>query len=135
MKSFTLAVGIVGLFSLSLPGCVIHTDRSYSQQGDIGLGIVLGTLGYQETLSQKPDEKPHISGQVTRLEGAAYVIKDMTNTEHRIPFDQNTTIDRPAHKGDWIRAHLDSQGRALHIHNIDEEMNMREYPFSSSPAH
>jgi len=35
--------------------------------------------------------------------------------------DQNTSIDRPAHVGDWIKAFLDEGGRAIFIRNIDEE--------------
>ena len=98
-----------------------------TQQSDIGLGIVLGTRGYQEIqeeLALPGAYAQAVEGQVTKIEGAAYLIKDMTGEVHRLPVDQNTSIDRPAHIGDWVQAFLDQQGRAIFIRNIDEEFQV-----------
>ncbi len=126
----SVGLGIICLFVLGVSGCV--TDPEIKQgvrQEYLGLGIVLGTRGYQEV--QKDLASPGafslaLEGQVVKIEGAAYVVKEITQQERRIPVDQNTRIDRPPHVGDWIAAYLDSHGRAIHIRNIDEEALARE---------
>lgn len=122
----------VCLLALGLGGCVSHTEmKQAAGQEQLGKGIVAGTLGYQAI--QKKMASPGafslvLEGQVVKIEGAAYVVQDITEEEYRIPLDQNTRIDRPAHKGDWIAAYLDSHGRATHIRNIDEEFMTRDAP-------
>ena len=37
----------------------------------------------------------------------------------RIPYDENTKIDRPAHVGDHIQSWLDHRGRAVVIRSLD----------------
>ncbi len=63
-----------------------------------------------------------IQGQVTKIEGAAYIVTKAEGDKVRLPIDQETTIDRPAHVGDWIEAYTDDSGRSLLIRNIDEEI-------------
>jgi hypothetical protein len=62
-----------------------------------------------------------LKGHVIALEGGAYVLRIPGGAEHRIPLDENTRIDRPAHVGDKIEAFLDRGGRAVLIRNIDHE--------------
>lgn len=128
-------LGITCLFVLGVSGCVtepeLGTETEVTQnanQEQLGLGIVLGTRGYQEVQKDLglPSDTQTKEGQVVAIEGAAYVVQDITEQEHRIPVDQNTTIDRPAHVGDWIEAYLDDHGRAVHIRNIDEEFMAKE---------
>jgi len=113
---------------LGLWGCTHDSEiGSGNQQADLGLGIVLGTRGYQEV--QKELALPGayartVEGQVTKIEGAAYLIQNIAGAVHRLPVDQNTSIDRPAHIGDWIKAFLDKKGRAIFIRNIDEEFQV-----------
>lgn len=117
---------------LGLNGCVTEPGvKQGANQEQLGLGIVLGTRGYQEI--QKELSSPGafslaLEGQVVKIEGAAYVVREATQQERRIPVDQNTTIDRPAHVGDWIAVYLDPRGRAIHIRNIDEELMARDSP-------
>jgi len=123
-------LGITCLVLLGASGCITEPEiKQNTSQEYLGLGIVLGTRGYQEI--QKDLASPGafslaLEGQVVKIEGAAYVVKEVTQQERRIPVDQNTTIDHPAHVGDWIAAYLDSHGRAIHIRNIDEEIIARE---------
>ncbi|MDA0740106.1 MAG: hypothetical protein O2999_14200 [Nitrospirae bacterium] len=128
-------LGITCLLVLGASGCVtepeLKTETDVTQntnQEVLGLGIVLGTRGYQEVQKDLglPSDRQTKEGQVVVIEGAAYIVKDITGQEHRIPVDQNTTIDRPAHVGDWIEAYLDDHGRAVHIRNIDEEFIAKE---------
>lgn len=125
-------LGLACLVVLGVSGCDTEPDFNQARsQEQLGLGIVLGTRGYIEV--QKELALPEFyaeaaEGQVVAIEGAAYIIQDVTEHERRIPFDQNTTIDRPAHVGDWIEAYLDDRGRAVHIRNIDEEFMAREEP-------
>jgi len=130
-------LGIICLFVLGVSGCVtepeVKTDSAFIhdlKQEQLGLGIVLGTRGYQEVQKDLalPSSAQTTEGQVVAIEGAAYIVRAINEAEHRIPFDQNTTIDRPAHLGDWIEAYLDNHGRAIHIRNIDEEFMEREEP-------
>ncbi|MCA9419695.1 MAG: hypothetical protein KC592_01680 [Nitrospira sp.] len=112
----------VVLVLLSLVGCVGSQESVDSQQGAIGLGIVEGTKGYQYLQQKQLTEQlgmQDLQGQVTQIEGGAYMIRDAQGTAVRLPLDENTQIDRPAHVGDWIGARLDSSGRALNIRNID----------------
>ncbi|MDT7043091.1 hypothetical protein [Candidatus Nitronereus thalassa] len=137
----SLSVGVLGLFcflAVGVSGCVteppLNTDAEVPQeatQENLGLGIVLGTSGYQkiEKDSVLPEAYAQtIEGQVRKIEGAAYVVQDITEHEYRIPFDQNTTIDRPAHVGDWIQAFLDERGRSIHIRNIDKKIKAKQEP-------
>jgi len=116
-----------GLFSagLAFMGCVTHTPETSTRQADIGLGIVEGTKGYQqlkEDLMLRNDVVERIRGQVHQIEGAAYVVHTQAHSEIRLPVDETTRIDRPAHKGDWIDAYVDEAGRAMFIRNVDDQV-------------
>ena len=103
-------------------GCTMLDPPPVHDQTTLGKGIVLGTQGYREIqrdLATPDIYAESLKGQVTKIEGAAYLIKDSTGSFRRIPVDQNTSIDRPAHIGDWIEAYLDDRGRAIFIRNID----------------
>jgi hypothetical protein len=60
-----------------------------------------------------------LSGQVTAVEGGAYVLQEVSGIERRVSHDENTRIDRPAHVGDRIEVFVDDKGRAVLIRNID----------------
>jgi hypothetical protein len=100
-------------------GCAQSSMEDYSsRQEHLGMGIVSGTLGEQQRVAQ-PSGEPSVVGQVQVLEGAAYLIRDAQGREIRIPHDQNTRIDRPAHVGDHIQSWLDHRGRAVVIRSLD----------------
>lgn len=102
-------------------GCAQTVAQEQLSQEYLGLGIVFGTLGEQKRLGLSTPELPPISvaGQVQAVEGAAYLIRDTQGRELRIPHDENTRIDRPAHVGDQIRCWLDRHGRAVLIRSLD----------------
>ena len=102
-------------------GCAQPVAQERSSQEYLGLGIVSGTLGEQKRLGFSTGELPPTSvvGQVQALEGGAYVIRDAQGREIRVPHDENTRIDRPAHVGDRIQSWLDRQGRAVLIRSLD----------------
>lgn len=92
----------------------------------LGHGIVQGTLGAHAEGGQPiapPGGADSVSGSVLALEGGAYLLRRVDGAEHRIPLDENTRIDRPAHVGDKIEAFLDKQGRAVFIRNIDQSID------------
>jgi hypothetical protein len=103
-------------------GCDI---AGISKQEDLGQGIVRGTLGAQQTgdvrLAMPTNVFSLIIGQVTAVEGGAYVLKEVSGIELRVAHDENTRIDRPAHVGDRIEALVDDKGRAVLIRNIDQD--------------
>ncbi len=103
-------------------GCAQTVSQEQLSQEYLGLGIVSGTLGEQKRLELPSGELPSSSivGQVQAVEGAAYLIRDRQGRELRIPHDENTRIDRPAHVGDQIQSWLDRHGRALLIRSFDE---------------
>jgi len=115
-------MSVVGV-SLLGAGCNIGGT---SRQEDLGQGIVRGTLGAQPTgnvpatLPTLPANFISFKGQVTAIEGGAYVLREVSGIEHRVAHDENTQIDRPAHVGDRIEAFLDARGRAVIIRNIDQ---------------
>jgi hypothetical protein len=78
-------------------------------------------LGEQKRqgLSTRELSSTSVVGQVQAVEGAAYLIRDTHGRELRIPHDENTRIDRPAHVGDQIQSWLDRHGRAVLIRNLD----------------
>ena len=117
-------VGLIWLFWV-FAGCAGQSGEINTRQADIGLGIVEGTKGFQEIQSRKMMPKKlgsDINGQVIQIEGAAYVVRTLNNKEVRLPLDENTKIDRPAHRGDWIRASVDESGVARLIKNIDDQV-------------
>jgi len=110
-----------------LTGCVNQTPEPTSHQSALGLGIVEGTKGYQQ-LFEDPTMRngvvTKVRGQVHHIEGAAYVVHTESHMEVRLPFDENTQIDRPAHKGDWIDAYMNEAGRAMFIKNVDDQIEL-----------
>ncbi len=106
-------------------GCSSSPRVIHSDQESLGTGIVVGARSEQQKHQTIFTEWPPtliIKGQVLKIEGAAYLVKNMERGDIRLPLDQETTIDRPAHVGDWIEAYTDDSGRALQIRNIDEEI-------------
>ena len=107
--------------SLLSAGCNI---AGTSTQEDLGRGIVRGTLGAQpgsEVRLPIPADTFSLKGQVTAVEGGAYVLQEVSGLERRVAHDENTRIDRPAHVGDRIEAFVDDKGRAVLIRNIDQD--------------
>jgi hypothetical protein len=107
--------------SLLGAGCDI---AGMSKQEDLGQGIVQGTLGAQQTGEVRlamPTNVFSLIGQVTAVEGGAYVLQEVSGIERRVAHDENTRIDRPAHVGDRIEVFVDDKGRAVLIRNIDQE--------------
>lgn len=100
-------------------GCSI---AGMSKQEDLGQGIVRGTLGAQPSSNLRqvmPTNALSLLGQVTAIEGGAYVLEEVSGIERRVAHDENTRIDRPAHVGDRIEVFIDDRGRAILIRNID----------------
>jgi len=115
------------LFTLGMPfiGCASYAPETNTRQADIGLGIVEGTKGYQqlqEDAIMRNGVVTKVRGQVHHIEGAAYVVHTNDHSEVRLPVDENTQIDRPAHKGDWIDAYVNEAGRAMVIRNVDDQI-------------
>ncbi|MGH7183217.1 MAG: hypothetical protein ACREJN_14740 [Nitrospiraceae bacterium] len=105
-------------------GCNI---TEMSKQEDLGQGIVRGTLGTQpfsDLRQAMPANAFSLRGQVTAVEGGAYVLEEISGIERRVAHDENTRIDRPAHVGDRIEAFLDDRGRAILIRNIDRDKRL-----------
>ena len=102
-------------------GCAQSALQGHSSQEYLGMGIVSGTLGEQQRVALCVGEPSSLSvvGQVQALEGGAYLIRDIQGREIRIPHDENTRIDRPAHLGDRIQSWLDHHGRAVLIRSLD----------------
>lgn len=103
-------------------GCTQSGQHGKLSQESLGMGIVSGTLGEQQRVALCVGESSSISvvGQVQALEGGAYLVRDANGQEIRIPHDENTRIDRPAHVGDRILSWLDRNGRAVFICILDE---------------
>jgi hypothetical protein len=107
--------------SLMGAGCNI---AGHSRQEDLGRGIVRGTLGAQQYNDKQlaiPANAFSVKGQVTAVEGGAYVLQEVSGIEHRVAHDENTRIDRPAHVGDRIEAFMDDRQRAVLIRNIEPD--------------
>lgn len=102
-------------------GCTQSRVQGHSPQEYLGMGIVSGTLGEQQRVALCAGEPSSVSvvGQVQALEGGAYLVRDAQGQEIRIPHDENTRIDRPAHVGDRIQSWLDRHGRAVLIRSLD----------------
>ncbi len=101
--------------------CAAHPERKAAEQQNLGRGIVVGTVGAQKEEALTAGDTRTVAGTVMRIEGAAYVLREFRGQDRRVPVDENTSIDRPAHVGDKIEALLDGSGRALRIRNIEDE--------------
>lgn len=121
LKTFQRVVCLPSILILATGCFQTAVQELSSQQEYLGMGIVSGTLGEQKRVAQFPGEPTSVSviGQVQAVEGGAYLIRDAQGKEIRIPHDQNTRIDRPAHVGDHIQSWLDRQGRAVLIRGLD----------------
>ncbi|OGW47780.1 MAG: hypothetical protein A2V62_00235 [Nitrospirae bacterium RBG_19FT_COMBO_58_9] len=114
--SYIIVLG-AGLLSA---GC--NPEGSSEQEG-LGRGIVQGTLGAQPDTDARfaaPAYASMLQGQVTAVEGGAYVVREIGGSDRRVAHDENTRIDRPAHVGDRIEVFVDDGGRAVLIRNIDQ---------------
>lgn len=118
--SYRSAVVLSSMLVL-VTGCAQSVVQGHSSQEYLGMGIVSGTLGEQQRVAQCVGEPSSVSvvGQVQALEGGAYLIRDVQGQEIRIPHDENTRIDRPAHVGDRIQSWLDRHGRTVLIRSLD----------------
>ncbi|MGE0474192.1 MAG: hypothetical protein AB7P17_11220 [Nitrospirales bacterium] len=119
-------MALIGIF-FGMVGYAGHQDPMDTEQVHLGRGIVEGTKGYQ--LIQRGhwsanEATRSVQGQVFQIEGAAYVVHTKNQIDIRLPVDENTRIDRPAHVGDWIEAQLDQDGRARIIRNIDGQISL-----------
>ena len=113
-------MSVVGVTLLGA-GC---NSGGTSRQEDLGRGIVRGTLGAQSSGDVRlaiPANAFSLKGQVTGVEGGAYVLQEVSGIERRVAHDENTRIDRPAHVGDRIETFVDDRGRAVLIRNIDQD--------------
>ncbi|MBL8043654.1 MAG: hypothetical protein JSR20_04400 [Nitrospira sp.] len=110
-------------FGLLVMGCTQSALQAPSPQEHLGMGIVTGTLGAQARSAQSVGEPASgsVVGQVQAVEGGAYLVRDVRGQEYRIPHDENTKIDRPAHVGDRIQSWFDRHGRAVLIRSIEED--------------
>ena len=114
---------LITVLGTSLLGAGCDIAR-ISKQEDLGQGIVQGTLGAQQSGDVRlamPTNVSSLIGQVTAVEGGAYVVQEVSGIERRVAHDENTRIDRPAHVGDRIEAFVDDKGRAVLIRNIDQD--------------
>jgi hypothetical protein len=114
---------IVVVLGASLLGAGCNIAET-SRQEDLGQGIVRGTLGAQPAGDVRLPIPPNVfplRGQVTAVEGGAYILEEVGGIERRVAHDENTRIDRPAHVGDRIEAFVDDSGRAVLIRNIDHD--------------
>lgn len=102
-------------------GCEIRETGSNLQQEARGVGIVQGTLGVLGGASVPPHASAVMRGQVLELEGGALIARSSSGEEVRVPVDENTSADRPAHVGDHIEVHFDAGHRAIQIRNIDRQ--------------
>jgi hypothetical protein len=115
---------LLGLFVMTAgaTGCDTREVVSSVQQEARGLGIVQGTLGIVRAASVPSQASGVMRGQVLQLEGGAYVARSSSGEEVRVPLDENTSADRPAHVGDHIEVHFDAEHRAIQIRNIDRQI-------------
>lgn len=121
------SVYLVGALGVSLLGAGCNIMGT-SRQEDLGRGIVQGTLGARpvgDVGLPIPVHTSSVKGQVTTVEGGAYVIQEANGIERRVAHDENTRIDRPAHIGDRIEAFMDDNGRAVFIRNIDHDEQLQ----------
>jgi hypothetical protein len=112
------------ILSFGQEGCTPTSTPTTNEenQEDIGRGIVIGTLGSQQSDLEPPLGTSKVIGQVLKIEGGAYILQNLHDAQERLPIDQNTSIDRPAHIGDWVEAYVDTSGRARKIRNVDHEI-------------
>ena len=122
MKSFRAFIVSLVVITAGAAGCDTHEVTSNLQQEARGLGIVRGTLGLMRAARLPSGPSAVMHCQVLELEGGAYVARTLSGEEIRIPLDENTVADRPAHVGDYIEVHFDPDYRALQIRNIDHEI-------------
>lgn len=132
-SNYEMVLVFLIILSFGQEGCTPTSTPTTNEenQEDIGRGIVIGTLGSQQSDLEPPLGTSKVIGQVLKIEGGAYILQNLHDTQERLPIDQNTSIDRPAHIGDWVEAYVDTSGRARKIRNVDHEI-VEDSPDSES---
>jgi len=118
---WTILLGLL-VITAGVTGCETRETVSNLQQEARGVGVVHGTLGVMRAASVPPQASAVMRGQVLALEGGAYVARVSSGEEVRVPLDENTSVDRPAHVGDHIEVYFDAGYRAIQIRNIDNQI-------------
>ena len=119
--AWTILLGLI-VMTGGATGCETREAVPNLQQEARGVGIVQGTLGVLGGANAPPHASAVMQGQVIELEGAAYVARSSSGEEVRVPLDENTSADRPAHVGDHIEVYFDAGHRAIQIRNIDSQI-------------
>ena len=78
------------------------------------LGFVTATLSYAAGEMAAPAPQT-VTGDVLKIEGEFYVVKDMTGKEVRLHVDKTTRLEGDLKAGDRIEAQVTEKGHALSI--------------------
>ena len=87
------------MISVFMFGCSATRQSMPTQQESLGTGIVVGSIAEREkhqTIFASWPSSLTVKGQVTRIEGAAYLVATTNGPEIRLPVDQDTSLKLPA---------------------------------------
>ncbi len=87
----------------------------------IALAVILGfgmaTLTYAAGEMAAPGFQS-ITGDLLKIEGEFYVVKDATGREVRLHVDKNTKLEGPVKTGDKIEAQATEKGHAVSVRPV-----------------
>lgn len=109
MVSIPKVAGVLScsfLLCLGLSNVASSADKLNSGQSDMGIFTVSDEKGFEAGTT--------IKGEVLRIDGAYYVVREENGKEVRMHVDDTTTKRSPTAKpGDYVIATVNAQGHAM----------------------
>ena len=78
------------------------------------IGVAMVSLSYAADLTESPAPKT-VKGDLLKIDGEFYVVKDMAGKEIRLHVDKTTTMDGAIKSGDKVEAQATEKNHAVSI--------------------
>ena len=105
------AIAVSILFAMGTAAASYAADASAPVQGSHSPNLKEGA----NAASEGGTPRSVVTGELVKIDGKYYVVKDQSGKEPRIRLDERTTMNAHPKVGDKIRAHVKPQGYAYSI--------------------
>jgi len=91
------------------------------------VGVAVVSLSYAADLTVSPTLKT-IEGDLLKIDGEFYVVKDMTGKEIRLHADKNTVLDSTIKAGDKVQVQATESSRPYKSGFVDHAVSIKHIP-------
>jgi hypothetical protein len=85
------------------------------------MGVAMVSLSYAADLTESPTPKT-VKGDLLKIEGEFYVVKEMSGKEIRLHVDKTTALDGAIKVGDKVEAQATEKNHAASIKHVQPKM-------------